>query len=163
MRRAVLTFLVLSTILISVPETAYAAASTEGDQVTVTHSGEEFVADRTILKSSSRGSVFWSRTKLGAQSIASDLNTANFNWSDRQMACLNKLWTHESNWNFAAINRHSGARGIPQALPGKKMAAVATDWKTNPITQIIWGMKYVKNRYGTPCQALSHWQKRNWY
>ena len=68
MRRTVVTLLVLSTMLISIPDTAHAAASTEGDQVTVTHSGEEFVADRTILKSSSRGSVFWSRTKLGAQS-----------------------------------------------------------------------------------------------
>ena len=84
-------------------------------------------------------------------------------WSSGQFDCLNALWTKESNWNPYAQNPSSGAYGIPQALPGSKMGTVASDWRTNPATQITWGLNYIAGRYGTPCGAWSHSQVHNWY
>jgi hypothetical protein len=73
-----------------------------------------------------------------------------------QFPCLNKLWNRESGWNARAANAGSGAYGIPQALPGSKMGTAGADWKTNPATQIKWGLGYIKGRYNTPCGAWSH-------
>ncbi|MEJ3742031.1 lytic transglycosylase domain-containing protein [Actinomycetes bacterium KLBMP 9797] len=80
-----------------------------------------------------------------------------------QFPCLNKLWTKESGWNHKAQNPSSGAYGVPQALPGSKMGSVASDWRTNPATQIKWGLNYIKGRYGTPCEAWGHSQDVGWY
>jgi len=80
-----------------------------------------------------------------------------------QFPCLDKLFARESGWNYKATNSSSGAYGIPQALPGKKMAAFGSDWKTNPATQIKWGLDYIKNRYTSPCGAWSFWTDHNWY
>lgn len=80
-----------------------------------------------------------------------------------QMPCLEKLWDRESHWNASAANKSSGAYGIPQALPGSKMASVGADWKTNPETQIRWGLNYIKGKYKTPCGAWSHSQSTGWY
>lgn len=80
-----------------------------------------------------------------------------------QMSCLDKLWTKESHWNTTAKNSSSGAYGIPQALPGSKMAVYGSDWQTNPATQIAWGLSYIKGRYSTPCGAWSHSQSTGWY
>ena len=77
--------------------------------------------------------------------------------------CLEPLWEKESNWNHTAQNASSGAYGIPQSLPGSKMASHGDDWQTNPATQIAWGIDYIKGRYGTPCGAWSHSQANNWY
>lgn len=84
-------------------------------------------------------------------------------WSKRQFKCLAKLWTKESNWNHRARNPYSGAYGIPQAYPGSKMRSAGKDWRTNPKTQIKWGLRYIKGRYGTPCKAWSHSVNRGWY
>lgn len=80
-----------------------------------------------------------------------------------QMPCLEKLWDRESHWNVSSSNSSSGAYGIPQAVPGSKMASVGADWKTNPETQIRWGLNYIKSRYKTPCGAWSHSQSSGWY
>ncbi|MCO8272387.1 lytic transglycosylase domain-containing protein [Actinoplanes sp. TRM 88003] len=80
-----------------------------------------------------------------------------------QFSCLEKLWKKESGWNHKATNRSSGAYGIPQALPGKKMASAGSDWKSNPATQIEWGLGYIEGRYGTPCSAWGHSQDVGWY
>jgi hypothetical protein len=80
-----------------------------------------------------------------------------------QYACLYKLWKRESGWRWNALNRSSGAYGIPQALPGSKMASAGADWKTNPITQVKWGLRYIKSRYGTPCGAWAHFVSHHWY
>ena len=80
-----------------------------------------------------------------------------------QFPCLDKLWTKESGWNHKAENPSSGAYGIAQALPGSKMASVADDWRTNPATQIKWGLGYIKGRYGDPCGAWAHSQDVGWY
>lgn len=80
-----------------------------------------------------------------------------------QMSCLDNLWQKESGWNERAENPSSGAYGIPQALPGNKMASHGSDWQTNAATQISWGLDYIKDRYGTPCSAWEHSQATNWY
>jgi hypothetical protein len=83
-------------------------------------------------------------------------------WSTSEFDCLVKLWDKESGWRVDASNP-SGAYGIPQAKPGDKMAANGADWKTNPATQIEWGLDYITDRYGTPCDAWGHWQSAGWY
>jgi len=94
---------------------------------------------------------------------AAKLLVADRGWSSSQFACLDSLWTKESSWNYQATNASSGAYGIPQALPGSKMASAGSDWQTNPVTQIRWGLDYIAERYGTPCAAWSHSQSVNWY
>ena len=84
-------------------------------------------------------------------------------WSASEFACLDALWTRESGWRVNAANSSSGAYGIPQALPGTKMASVGADWQTNPATQITWGLNYISGRYGTPCGAWAAFQVKNWY
>jgi hypothetical protein len=85
--------------------------------------------------------------------------------SDAQYNCLVNLWNGESNWNYLASNSSSGAYGIPQSLPGSKMATFGSDWRSNPITQIKWGLWYIEQSYGSPCNAWSTWQARSphWY
>jgi soluble lytic murein transglycosylase-like protein len=85
------------------------------------------------------------------------------NYGDDQYSCLVKLWDRESNWRHTARNQSSGAYGIPQALPGTKMATEGPDYMTNPETQIRWGVKYIKGRYGSPCGAVAHSDKLGWY
>ncbi len=80
-----------------------------------------------------------------------------------EFPCLDQLWKHESGWNYRAENKSSGAYGIPQALPGKKMASAGDDWKTNPATQIKWGLGYVKGRYDSPCGAWGYFQNNGHY
>ncbi|WP_305785071.1 lytic transglycosylase domain-containing protein [Symbioplanes lichenis] len=80
-----------------------------------------------------------------------------------QFSCLNKLWNRESGWDEGASNPSSGAYGIPQALPGSKMATVASDWRTNAATQIKWGLGYIEGRYDSPCGAWNHSESVGWY
>ena len=91
------------------------------------------------------------------------LMLAERGWGSTQFSCLNSLWNKESRWNYQASNPSSGAYGIPQALPGSKMATAGSDWRTNPITQIEWGLDYIADRYGTPCGAWAHSQSVGWY
>ncbi|GAA2723575.1 hypothetical protein [Actinocorallia aurantiaca] len=89
---------------------------------------------------------------------------ADFGWDGRrQWRCLERLWSRESGWNHLARNPSSGAHGIPQALPGSKMGGISADWRTNPETQIKWGLRYIKGRYGTPCGAWAHFGASGWY
>ena len=97
-----------------------------------------------------------------AQAIAYEMVTAR-GWGDDQFACLVALWKKESGWRVNAYNKSSGAYGIPQSLPGSKMASAGADWETNPATQITWGLGYIKGRYGTPCGAWDHSQRTGWY
>jgi len=84
-------------------------------------------------------------------------------WGDGEFSCLDSLWTKESGWSWSANNGSSGAYGIPQSLPGDKMASAGSDWATNPVTQIKWGLGYIASTYGTPCSAWAHSQAMNWY
>lgn len=96
-----------------------------------------------------------------AQAIGYELVHAR-GWGDDQYACLVSLFNKESHWNVYASNP-SGAYGIPQALPGSKMASAGADWATNPRTQITWGLNYIQGRYLTPCGAWGHSQSSGWY
>ena len=87
----------------------------------------------------------------------------NFGWSSGQFSCLQPLWAHESGWNTYAQNPSSGAYGIPQALPGSKMASAGGDWQSNPATQIRWGLSYIQGNYGSPCGAWTHEETAGWY
>ncbi|MFI1399276.1 transglycosylase SLT domain-containing protein [Streptomyces sp. NPDC020681] len=82
---------------------------------------------------------------------------------DAQFQCFSNIVSHESGWDAKASNPSSGAYGLVQALPGGKMASAGSDWKTNPATQIEWGLDYMKDRYGSPCGAWSAWQSQGWY
>ncbi len=97
-----------------------------------------------------------------ARAIGLELTLAR-GWSESEFACLDALFTRESGWRVNAANSSSGAYGIPQALPGSKMATVGADWQTNPATQITWGLNYIAGRYGTPCGAWASFQVKNWY
>ena len=97
-----------------------------------------------------------------AKAIALDLVSAR-GWDAGQYDCLVSLWNKESGWNVYASNTSSGAYGIPQALPGSKMATVGADWQTNPTTQITWGLNYIQGRYGDPCGAWGSSTSRGWY
>jgi hypothetical protein len=90
------------------------------------------------------------------------LPSFGFTPQSTEYSCLNNIWTRESAWRWNAENA-SGAYGIPQALPGDKMASAGADWQTNPTTQIKWGLGYIKERYGTPCNAWSFWQANGFY
>ena len=117
---------------------AAAAAAAEAGAVPTTYSGED------------------------PRSLAKPLVAAQ-GWSDSEYQCLVLLWNRESQWNPYAENSSSGAYGIPQALPGSKMASAGADWRTNPSTQINWGIGYIKGRYGTPCSAWAHSNAVGWY
>lgn len=97
-----------------------------------------------------------------AQALGKEMAAAR-GWGDDQFACLLQLWNEESGWRVNAQNVYSGAYGIPQALPGSKMASVGADWQTNPATQITWGLNYIAGRYGTPCGAYNHKSSAGWY
>lgn len=86
-----------------------------------------------------------------------------YGWGDDQFSCLVSLWNRESGWRADAYNAGSGAYGIPQALPGEKMASAGLDWRTNAATQISWGLSYIGSRYGSPCSAWDHSQRMGWY
>lgn len=96
------------------------------------------------------------------QAVAHRIMAKTYKWCGNEYSCLVTLWNHESGWKVNAHNP-SGAHGIPQALPGSKMSSAGADWRTNPSTQISWGLRYIKSRYGTPCNAWAFWSSHRWY
>jgi Transglycosylase SLT domain len=108
--------------------------------------------------------------KLGYQpgttnpkTMARQILKNRYGYGSGQFACFNNIIMRESAWNVHATNASSGAYGIPQALPGSKMASAGSDWRTNPATQIIWGVQYMKSTYGSPCAAWSFKSSHGWY
>ena len=98
------------------------------------------------------------------EALANSMAAASpYGWTGRETACLDWLWTRESNFETGATNPQSGAYGIPQSLPAAKMAAAGADWQTNPATQVRWGLGYIAATYGTPCAAWGHEQAAGWY
>ena len=120
-------------------------------------------ASAMSLVSSASASVELARTPDGAREVARSLMDEKYGWGDKQYACLDDLWIKESNWNYRASNKRTGAHGIPQALPATKMDSAGTDWRTNPVTQISWGLRYIEVRYDTPCKAWAKFKRSNWY
>lgn len=122
-------------------------------------------------KAQARAAASKPKTEFKVKAIASDSGynrklgksmAAARGWDGVQWTCLNNLWTRESGWSTGP-SRYTNAYGIPQALPGSKMAKAGSDWRTNPETQIKWGLGYIKGRYGDPCSAWKHFLSHNWY
>ena len=142
------------------PETV--AALFNDEELTATASGAIFSTQMALVSAVSR-QVELARTPLGAKKVAKSILMDEYGFAEKEYKCLNQLWTKESNWNYKARNKRSGAHGIPQALPATKMNVVSTDWRTNPVTQIRWGLRYISIRYETPCKALSKHKRSNYY
>ena len=132
------------------------------DDLTATASGAIFSTQMALVSAVSR-QVELARTPIGAKKVARSILMDEYGFAEKEYKCLNQLWTKESNWNYKARNKNSGAHGIPQALPASKMNVVSTDWRTNPVTQIRWGLRYISIRYETPCKALSKHKRSNYY
>jgi hypothetical protein len=132
------------------------------DDLTATASGAIFSTQLALVSAASR-QVELARTPIGAKKVARSILMDEYGFSEKQYKCLNQLWTQESNWNYKSRNKKSGAHGIPQALPASKMNVVSTDWRTNPVTQIRWGLRYISIRYETPCKAWAKHKRSNWY
>jgi hypothetical protein len=141
----------------------YAPSASETRSVLVSGLGPEITRDEFSVSGGWGTAPAAGRPDPGtAQATAYDLVTAR-GWDQAEYGCLVALWSKESGWNHFAMNSRSGAYGIPQALPGAKMASAGADWATNPETQIRWGLGYIESRYGHPCAAWGHSQLRNWY
>jgi hypothetical protein len=112
----------------------------------------------TSSSSSSGSSTSYSGSP---EEIAQEM-LGSYGWSG-QYSCLYDLWEQESDWNVSAYNAGSGAYGIPQALPGSKMASAGSDWQTDAATQITWGLEYIESTYGSPCAAWDHEESDGWY
>jgi hypothetical protein len=97
------------------------------------------------------------------KSIAKQILKNKYGYGSDQFSCFDNIIMRESMWDINATNASSGAYGIPQALPGSKMATIASDWRTNPATQITWGIEYMKDRYGSPCGAWGFKSSHGWY
>ena len=132
------------------------------DDLTATASGAIFSSKLALVSVVSR-QVELARTPQGAKKVAKAILLDEYGFAEKQYTCLSKLWTKESNWNYKSRNKKSGAHGIPQALPASKMSVISTDWRTNPVTQIRWGLRYISIRYETPCKALAKHKRSNWY
>ena len=159
---------VTSTVELEVPKSASLVepGTTEllfaEDDLTATASGAIFSTQLALVSSVSR-QVELARKPSGAKKVARSILIDEYGFSEKQYKCLNELWTQESNWNYKSRNKRTGAHGIPQALPANKMDIVSTDWRTNPVTQIRWGLRYISIRYETPCKALAKHKRSNWY
>lgn len=138
-----------------VSRTEVATGVTKEPTDEVVRVGTQVTVDVTVPKSSavSAGS---------ARAIAKEM-VLDRGWDEDEFACLDALWQRESGWRTTAGNKSSGAYGIPQALPGSKMASAGADWRTSASTQIKWGLGYIKGRYKTPCGAWAFFKARNWY
>jgi hypothetical protein len=121
---------------------------------------DQRIADsRRAARAAYRKALFSANPKV----VAKAMMLSRFGWGASQFSCLDSLWNRESKWSIHATNPTSGAYGIPQALPGSKMSSAGPNWQTNPITQISWGLGYIRARYGTPCGAWGHSEGHGWY
>jgi hypothetical protein len=139
---------------------ASAASSAEDVRAEALRAAREAEAVRT------RAAAAAARAARDAQRdprVAAKAQLAEHGWSASQFQCLDALWSKESGWEHTARNGSSGAYGIPQALPATKLASAGADWRTNPVTQIRWGLGYIEDTYGSPCAAWAHSRAMNWY
>ena len=144
-------------------------SSTQADSKNLTVGGQissgslsSQIAEMAIVATVSE-QVEMARTIDGAKKVAKAIMNTDYSWGDDQYTCLNKLWSKESHWNYKAHNYRSGAHGIAQALPAVKMEVISDDWRTNPVTQIQWGLHYIDLRYDNPCTAWAKWRSHRYY
>ena len=120
-------------------------------------------ASQMALAAAVSQQVEMARTTVGAKKVAKSIMLSEYAWGADQYTCLNRLWTKESHWNYRAHNKRSGAHGIPQALPAIRMEVISSDWRTNPVTQIRWGLRYIEARYDSPCKAWAKFKRSRYY
>jgi hypothetical protein len=120
-------------------------------------------ASQMALAAAVSQQVEMARTIVGAKMVAKSIMLSEYAWGADQYTCLNRLWTRESHWNYRAHNKRSGAHGIPQALPAIRMEVISSDWRTNTVTQIRWGLRYIEARYDSPCKAWAKFRRSNYY
>ena len=151
---------VLATLVVSLPASQSEASANAPQTVRATPSP---TPTQTITRTE-RASRSASRYKYASpkynKKFAQVYMLSKYNWKRNQYICLVNLWNRESGWKVTADNPNSSAYGIPQALPGSKMG---TGWKTDPHVQIKWGLRYIEQRYNTPCGAWSAFKKKGWY
>ena len=126
-------------------------------------SKKSLFSSELALVSTMSKQVEMARTPWGAKKVAKAILIDEYGYAEKEFSCLNRLWTKESHWNYKAHNYRSGAHGIPQALPAIKMEVIASDWRTNPVTQIRWGLRYIDIRYDTPCKAWAKFKRSRYY
>jgi hypothetical protein len=134
-----------------------AAAKAAAQQAAQQQATQQQAAQQTTAQQPAASAPSGSPQQIAEQMLS------QFGWSSSQFSCLQPLWALESGWNIYASNPSSGAYGIPQALPGSKMASAGPDWQSDAATQIRWGLTYIQGTYGSPCAAWSHDEADGWY
>jgi hypothetical protein len=134
-----------------------AAAKAAAQQAAQQQAAQQQAAQQTTAQQPATSVPSGSPQQIAEQMLS------QFGWSSSQFSCLQPLWALESGWNIYASNPSSGAYGIPQALPGSKMASAGPDWQSDAATQIRWGLTYIQGTYGSPCAAWSHEEADGWY
>jgi hypothetical protein len=142
-------------------EKAAAEASSSRSSSSSSSSSTSTSTSSSSSTSTSSGSDSSTSYSGSPEEIAQEM-LASYGWSG-QYSCLYNLWEKESDWSVSAYNASSGAYGIPQALPGSKMASAGSDWQTDAATQITWGLEYIESTYGSPCAAWDHEESDGWY
>jgi hypothetical protein len=151
-----------ATVLAPADATATAAATAAASQSPAPSASPRPTAAATAPARSASPRPKTAPARSGSPQQIAEAMLGSFGWSSSQFACLDPLWARESGWSVTAENP-SGAYGIPQALPGSKMASAGSDWQTSAATQIEWGLGYIKGIYGSPCAAWDHEQATGWY
>jgi hypothetical protein len=139
-----------------------AAAKAAAQQAAAQQAAAQQAAQQQAARQTTARQPAASAPSGSPQQIAEQM-LSQFGWSSGQFSCLQPLWALESGWNIYASNPGSGAYGIPQALPGSKMASAGPDWQSDAATQIRWGLTYIQDTYGSPCAAWSHEETDGWY
>ena len=134
-----------------------AAAKATAQQAAQQQAAQQQAAQQTTAQQPAASAPSGSPQQIAEQMLS------QFGWSSGQFSCLQPLWALESGWNIYASNPSSGAYGIPQALPGSRMASAGPDWQSDAATQIRWGLTYIQGTYGSPCAAWSHEEADGWY
>ena len=144
-------------------EAARKAAEEEAKRLEAERIAQEEAARKAQEEAARNANPTGSQTVEALQNYAHDLVINSYGWTEDDFVALVNLWNKESGWNLNCYNSYSGAYGIPQSLPGSKMASEGDDWQTNGETQIRWGLKYIQGRYGSPSGAWGHFLSHNWY
>ena len=141
---------------------AEAEAKKKAEEEAKKKAEEEAAAKKKAEEEAAAAQAVTTYSTGSLQEYAHDLVINSYGWTENDFTCLVSLWNAESGWSVTAGNS-SGAYGIPQALPGSKMASEGSDWATNGQTQIRWGLNYIRSTYGSPASAWAHFQSVNWY
>ncbi|GAA1785264.1 hypothetical protein [Agromyces lapidis] len=149
--------------VLGVDEIVDLAKQTRAEAAKAAASAAEYDRVQAVKAQEAAEALARANTPDGAKAVAREMASTKYGWGEGEFQCLVQLWQKESGWSYTAYNASSGATGIPQSLPGSKMASAGADWQTNAATQVAWGLDYIARGYGSPCSAWGHSQSVNWY